>query len=208
MWPNPQFPVDLVTFTEYILNGKLHLFCSENFYKHLFYRTLPDDYQKQPFVDVLQTRCSCPEVFCKKGGCRNFAKFIGKQLYQSLLFNKLQAWQACNFIKTEIWHRCFPVYFAKFLRTTFLQNTSGRLLPCFTAFSDWEFLPQRFKFAIGKYTLVSIIVYWNILSDFEEPQVEQPKQLLHLKKPLTIKFLRLSLQFGFLELISHNPMLF
>ena len=127
MWPNPQFPVDFVTFTEYILNGKLHLFCSENFYKHLFYRTPPDDYQKQPFVDVLQTRCSCPEVFCKKGGCRNFAKFIGKQLYQSLLFNKLQAWQACNFIKTEIWHRCFPVYFAKFLRTTFLQNTSGRL---------------------------------------------------------------------------------
>ena len=27
MWPNPQFPVDLVTFTEEILNGKLH-FCA------------------------------------------------------------------------------------------------------------------------------------------------------------------------------------
>ena len=24
MWPNPQFPADLVTFTEQILNGKLH----------------------------------------------------------------------------------------------------------------------------------------------------------------------------------------
>ena len=24
MWPNPQFPADLVTFTEEILNGKLH----------------------------------------------------------------------------------------------------------------------------------------------------------------------------------------
>ena len=24
MWPNPQFPVDLVTFTEEIYNGKLH----------------------------------------------------------------------------------------------------------------------------------------------------------------------------------------
>ena len=24
MWPNPQFPPDLVTFTEKILNGKLH----------------------------------------------------------------------------------------------------------------------------------------------------------------------------------------
>ena len=26
MWPNPQFPGDLVTFTEEILNGKLHFF--------------------------------------------------------------------------------------------------------------------------------------------------------------------------------------
>ena len=25
MWPSPQFPVDLVTFTEEILNGKLHI---------------------------------------------------------------------------------------------------------------------------------------------------------------------------------------
>ena len=24
-----------------------------------------------------------------------------------------------------LWHRCFPVKFAKFLRTSFLQNTSG-----------------------------------------------------------------------------------
>ena len=35
--------------------------------------------------------------------------------------------------------------FAKFLRTRFLQTTSGRLLLRFMAFSDWEFLPQRFK---------------------------------------------------------------
>ena len=28
MWPNPQFPPDLVTFTGEILNGKLHFLCS------------------------------------------------------------------------------------------------------------------------------------------------------------------------------------
>ena len=28
MWPNPQFPADLVTFTEEILNEKLHFLCS------------------------------------------------------------------------------------------------------------------------------------------------------------------------------------
>ena len=28
MWPKPQEPADLVTLTEEILNGKLHLLCS------------------------------------------------------------------------------------------------------------------------------------------------------------------------------------
>ena len=28
MWPNLQFPADLVAFTEEILNGKLHFLCS------------------------------------------------------------------------------------------------------------------------------------------------------------------------------------
>ena len=32
-------------------------------------------------------------------------------------------------LKTRLWHRCFPVSFMKFLRTSFLQNTLGRLLP-------------------------------------------------------------------------------
>ena len=31
-------------------------------------------------------------------------------------------------LKKRLWHRCFSVNFAKFLRTRFLQNTSGRLL--------------------------------------------------------------------------------
>ena len=29
MWPNPQFPANLVTLTEEILNGKLDFLCSE-----------------------------------------------------------------------------------------------------------------------------------------------------------------------------------
>ena len=31
-------------------------------------------------------------------------------------------------LKRRLWHRCFPVNFMKFLRTPFLQNTTGRLL--------------------------------------------------------------------------------
>ena len=36
--------------------------------------------------------------------------------------------QPATLLKKRLWHRCFPVSFAKFLRTPFLQNTSGRLL--------------------------------------------------------------------------------
>ena len=41
-------------------------------------------------------RSSRPEVFCKKRVLRNFAKFKGKNLCQSLFFNKV-AGKACNF---------------------------------------------------------------------------------------------------------------
>ena len=44
-----------------------------------------------------------PKVLCIKDVLRNFAKFTGKNKVPGL--------------------KCFPVNFAKFLRTTFLQNT-------------------------------------------------------------------------------------
>ena len=70
-------------------------------------------------------RCSI-----KKGVLRNFKKFTGKYLCQSLFFNKAAGLrpQAVHVNKKRLWHRCFSVNFAKFLRTPFLQNTSGRLL--------------------------------------------------------------------------------
>ena len=65
-------------------------------------------------------RCSV-----KKDVLRNFAKFTEKHLCQGLFMSEPKD---CNFITKILWHRCFPVNFAKFLRTPFLQNTSGRLL--------------------------------------------------------------------------------
>ena len=40
--------------------------------------------------------------------------------------NKIIGWGPQLYLKRD-WRRCFPVNFAKFLRTPFLQNTSGRL---------------------------------------------------------------------------------
>ena len=63
-----------------------------------------------------------------KGVLRNFAKFTGKHLCQSLFFNKVAGLRPATLLKRRLWHRCFPVNFAKFLRRPVLQNTFGRLL--------------------------------------------------------------------------------
>ena len=42
------------------------------------------------------------------------------------LFNKVAGLKTCNFIKKR--QRCFPVEFAKFLRTPILKNSCERLL--------------------------------------------------------------------------------
>ena len=65
-------------------------------------------------------RSSSLEVFCKKGVLRNFTKFTGKRLCQSLIFNKVAGLRPANLVKKRIQHRCSPVNFAKFLRTPFL----------------------------------------------------------------------------------------
>ena len=36
--------------------------------------------------------------------------------------------RSATLLKKRLWRRCFPVNFAKFLRTPFLQNTSGDCL--------------------------------------------------------------------------------
>ena len=63
-----------------------------------------------------------PEGFCKKDVPRNFAKFTGKHLCQSLFFNKVAGLRPAFSLKKRLWRRCFPVNFVKHL---FLQNTSG-----------------------------------------------------------------------------------
>ena len=49
------------------------------------------------------------------GVLRHFAKLTGKNL----------CLRPATLLKKRLWCRCFPVNFAKFLRTPFSQNTSG-----------------------------------------------------------------------------------
>ena len=62
-----------------------------------------------------QFRSSHQEVFFEKVVPRNFVKFTGKQLCQRLFFNKVA--RPTTLLKKSLWHRYFPVNFAKFLRT-------------------------------------------------------------------------------------------
>ena len=48
-------------------------------------------------------------------------------------------------LKKRLWHRCFPMNFAKFPRATFFQNTSGRLLLCFV-WVDYARWKKRYEF--------------------------------------------------------------
>ena len=61
-------------------------------------------------------------MFCIKGVLRNLTKFTWKHLCQSLSFQRLKL---ATLLKKRLWHRCFPVNFAKLLGTPFFQNISG-----------------------------------------------------------------------------------
>ena len=60
-----------------------------------------------------------PEILYKKSCSQKFHK-IHKRTLVPLFFKKVS--------KKRLWHLCFPVNFVKFLRTSFLQTTSKRLL--------------------------------------------------------------------------------
>ena len=66
-------------------------------------------------------RSSRPEVFCKKAVIRNFAKFTGKHLCQSLLFikNCRHKASASNFIKKETLAQVFFCEFCEISRNNF-----------------------------------------------------------------------------------------
>ena len=52
-------------------------------------------------------RSSRPEVFCKEGVLRNFTKFTGKHLCQSLFFTKVAGLKHGTLLKNRLWDRCF-----------------------------------------------------------------------------------------------------
>ena len=130
--------------TDYSKNGKLTNFINTYFVKYFRRRTCQKN-PKKSFVTIYKesTHRYFSNIFfrwlfknirnnhrgcsVKKGVLRNFTKFTGKQLCQSLFFNKVAGLRPVTLLEKRLWHKCFPVNFAKLLRATVLQNISGRL---------------------------------------------------------------------------------
>ena len=112
MWSNPRETADLVTFTEEILNGIL------TFVKWFLVLMLNVFLQGRSFtldkITINNEWKSCVHVHCSQKMIRLFAR------------PWCSTW--CSTLLKKLWHRCFPVNFAKFLRIPFLQNTSGQQL--------------------------------------------------------------------------------
>ena len=109
-----------------------------------------------------------------KGVLRNFAKFTGKHLCQSLFFNKVVVLSPVSLLKKRLWQRCFPVNFVKFLRTHFLQKTSRRLL-LFIHF-----------FAISSVEVIKRFVFEKVCFCFWEYNEFKTKHLFLIKNSSTI----------------------
>ena len=58
----------------------------------------------------------------KKGVLRSFLKLTRKHLCQGVFFNKVADLSPATLLKNRLWHRCFLVNFAKFLRTPFFTE--------------------------------------------------------------------------------------
>ena len=64
-------------------------------------------------------------MFYKKGVIRNFVKFTGKYMCQSIFFNKVAGLRYATLLKKRLWDMCFLVNIAKFLRTLFYRIRLG-----------------------------------------------------------------------------------
>ena len=82
----------------------------------------------------------------KKGVLKNFAKFTGKHLCQSLFFNKADS-EACNFIKKETLTQVFSCEFCVSSKNTFFTEhlwTTASVLMVMIIRVSGKFPPGKF----------------------------------------------------------------
>ena len=105
--------VFLVTAGPHLFLGCLYEKCIGKIYLTKMFQT---NLTKEPEFLIFNntaTKSSRPEVFCKNGVLKSFAKFTGKIPCRP---------EAATLLKKRLWHRCFHENFAKFLRNLFCRT--------------------------------------------------------------------------------------
>ena len=107
-------------------------------------------------------KSSRPEVLCEKDVLRNFKKFIGKHLCQSLFLNKVAGLRPANLLTHRLYHRCFPVNIMNFLRTPFhIEHLWWLLLSFRVVFEERTYvtlpLTKPWVFIVSFYWILSLI---------------------------------------------------
>ena len=111
-------------------------------------------------LSIIQTcRRSRPEVLCIKGVLRNFTKFTGKHLCQSLFFNKI----ANPMPKKETLAHMFSCEYCKISKNTFCYKTP-LACPCF-----WTCTFTKFSLLLSKIILeiIYLLKFENTIQIFE-----------------------------------------
>ena len=112
---------------------------------------------------MFQIRSSQLEVFRRNGVLRNFAKFTGNHLRQGRFFNKVAGLRPATLLM-RLSHRCFPVNFAKFLKTPFsTEHIRWLLLPIVSNQLFWKLISSVASIILMKVTLQLLSVYSNHL---------------------------------------------
>ena len=89
------------------------------------------------------------KAFCRKAVLKNFAKFLGKHLYQSLVWINLQL-RPVALLKRRFWRRYFPVDFAKFLRASI----------CIHRFETSPYSTKLWKYYVFQWLYQSCQIHW------------------------------------------------
>ena len=98
----------------------LNFCCKINFLNLMFSQYL---FQKHPILTVFLSEAVARRCSVRKCVLRNFVKFTGKHLCQCWL-----RLRPATLLKKRLRHGCFPVNFAKFLKTPFLTEQLRWLL--------------------------------------------------------------------------------
>ena len=107
-----------------------------------------------PFLVIFKSRHRRCSV--RKGVLKNFAKFTGKHLCQSLFFNKVAGLRLAILLKKRLWHRCLPLNFCKVSKNTFIEHLRKTASKCCRRFLFKEFskvTPRALERNLGTWSM-------------------------------------------------------